>query len=151
MSAFFEELSRIGKLSSCAKLFDWLFDETRFDHFTQTDITRITTVVHKLLTKEKIKYLPMSRLQMFSYSPCSESEQVFAFQTSKSAGRDFIRHIRNGIAHGQASISIIKKESCVRIVDYYDHVEKEKLSSYIRIPLKTFISILQLSQNKGVK
>ena len=150
MNSFFETLKSSGKLASCAQLFDWLFNENRFDGYSHPEKTRITREVHKLLDKNKIRYVPLDKDDMSAYSAQSETERVFAFQTSSAEGRDFFRHIRNGIAHGHAVISPKKREMYVTLEDYYDQTKRANRSSYMNIPLRVFISILKLGANKGV-
>lgn len=151
MNSFFETLNNLGELTSCAKYFDWLFDEARFDNYSQADLSKITTTVHKLLEKSNVKYLPLSKIHMIGYTPNSKSEKVFVFYTNKSARKDFYKHIRNGIAHGHASVTTKNKELYITLVDYFDPVKREKRSSYTNISLNLFISILQYGLNKGIK
>ena len=64
---------------------------------------------------------------------------------SNSIGKDFIRHIRNGIAHGQTKI--IKRENTlyIEILDFKDKDKSlDKQTGYIYIPLSYVVDIYKI-------
>ena len=83
------------------------------------------------------------------------------FSSSGSLGQDFVRHIRNGIAHGHAEVYKAAGVDYVEITDYMKGKDTDPIqTAYIAIPLSYLDSILRLyreveegssHQKKGLK
>ena len=55
---------------------------------------------------------------------------------SESFARDLIRHIRNGIAHGESTVCNVDSELYIEVIDYSDKTKSpEKQTAYLFIPL----------------
>lgn len=57
-----------------------------------------------------------------------------------SEGRDWVRHIRNGIAHGNTTVRRIKDEYVVEMIDF--HTDGKTQTAYILMPLNYLMEIM---------
>ena len=64
------------------------------------------------------------------------------FSSSGSLGQDFIRHIRNGIAHGQAEFYKVKEADYIQIIDK----GAKGQSAFIAMPISHLERIHQIHQ-----
>lgn len=68
---------------------------------------------------------------------------VIIMSSTESEGRDFLRHLRNGIAHGSASIYNVSTGLFLEITDYKDDTHK-KQTAYFAIKADSFLRITAL-------
>ena len=65
----------------------------------------------------------------------------------KSEGRDWVRHIRNAIAHGNVNVRKIKGEPILEMRDFQP--DKKKQTAYILIPICYLDLIKKAYKNVG--
>ena len=128
-----------------APILDWLFDDLKFSEGRNWNGGYTSSYTKKL---KKLKYLSEKEKRVH-HGPCQIDD--FPNQSGKkgrkrapyivmssrdSFARDLIRHIRNGIAHGEAEISKVKDNLYIEITDYFDKTQKpEKQTAYLFLPL----------------
>ncbi len=150
MSKFFDKLESERLLSSWASTLDWLFDDTKFSETNNWNSGYVGQFTKRV---KKLKYLS-NKDKRITYGKVNCGD--FPNQNSKSRrkrtpyivmksgdcfARDLIRHIRNGIAHGQTNIYKFKSDLYIEIMDYSDKSKSpEKQTAFICIPLFYIVS-----------
>ena len=145
MSNFFNQLVSENLISDWASTLDWLFDDLKFSR--ERNWNRGYT---GFFTK-RVRQIPglNDKSECFIYSKIKHSDfpnqikgrrrkrsTLIMISQGDSIARDLIRHIRNGIAHGQTQIYKVKEELYIEIIDYSDKSKTpEKQTAFICIPL----------------
>ena len=121
MNGVFQALRDEKQLNDWANLFDWLFDDDRFDErcgWTGGYIGAFTKKTKKLFENFGVNY-NYARCKELTF--CRTSNHTIAFfSAGESEGRDLVRHIRNGIAHGRTVMQKINDELYIEIKDFKD-------------------------------
>lgn len=122
MNRFFQDLAKNNRLTKRDEELDWLFDESKFcpkEKWTQERIKRLTKHIQEIMYEyteiekgiQKCTGKGLDSLSIDKGHSC-------AYRTSpNSISRDFIKHIRNGIAHGQCTLYKKNKHYFVEIID----------------------------------
>lgn len=137
MSNFFKEIVDYQQIYNLSETIDWLFDDNKFlaeNGWRPEAVGRLTKKIKKLpyFGKDNYKYDAVKNLR-FPKRQCRTIKAFFSNGNSES--KDFIRHIRNGIAHGNARcVDLKKNELYIEIKDYKDHSRKNQ-TAYILIPI----------------
>ena len=153
MGKFFNCLVSENLINDWASTLDWLFDDSKFSKARNWN-GGYTSLFTKRI--KKLKYLSNNEKRVF-YGKCNSNEfpnqnrpkrkkrlPYIIMTAGDSFARDLIRHIRNGIAHGEAVISKVKDTLYIEIIDYSDKTKsQDKQTAYLFIPL-TYIT--QFSQ-----
>ncbi len=148
MAHLFRRLDEISIYQDWADLFDWLFDDNRFKNWTSGYVGSLA---------KKIKRLPHVGNNTYRYAkvdevvfPTSQNNRTFCILMTRGDGeaKDLIRHIRNGIAHGNAKIVNVSGERYIEILDYS---KGGRQSAYLCIPVSYIQQIYQLYEdvNRG--
>lgn len=122
-----------GNLSSYGRIIDWWLSERKFSDWDKKEITRFTKKLHNMkgFSKERdLKYCAVKNLAF--PKKASRYPQVWMAKGG-AEGRDWVRHIRNGIAHGNVTVRMIKGECVLEILDF--HSDEKTQTAYILIPL----------------
>lgn len=146
MGAFFSQLVGADLLESWASTLDWLFNDDRFSSIKGWDkakVCRFTKQVKKLAGFTKESFL-CCRLDTIAFPNAENPPRIaniptILMGTGEAEGRALVRHIRNGIAHGNSRCFKIKKELYIEIIDYGKaesaKITKTNQTAYICIPL----------------
>ncbi len=119
MSKLFNGLASEGMLNDWAEILDWLFDDNRFSPDNGWTSGYVGAFI------KKVKRIPNIGDSNYSYESIKKlnipehKTSTITIMHSKSDGesRDLVRHIRNGIAHGRATLSKPKGELHIEIRD----------------------------------
>lgn len=137
MGKLFANLANNHLLSDWAETLDWLLDDKRFSRekgWNRGRVSKYTKSVKKLFNADaNKKNFVCANLADLDISTGRRPMYPFVMMTNDgSIGKSLVRHIRNGIAHGNANI--IKKggETLIKIDDYNS---KAKQTAHICIPL----------------
>ncbi len=146
---FFTYISKNEDVNEWAVALDWFLSN---DHFKKTGWKSYISVFTKKITKidglegVDIKYGEEGDLNYPARRPrgCRIVIEQYDKQ-KKSIGKDFVRHIRNGIAHGRAHFVKLnsektRKKNYIEIKDYRDDNEKHQ-TGYLLIPKHSLIEI----------
>ena len=146
MSRLFTELVESNLFKDWANTLDWLFDdESRFSEqkgwsrgYVGAFIKRIKKMPN--WCKDENYHYGQISLELFEKlknSSCTDTPKIY-MSKSNGEGRDLIRHIRNGIAHGKTYPYKHNGVLCVKIFDY----NKNKVpTAYISFPIHYIIEI----------
>jgi hypothetical protein len=146
LSGFFTYLSKKGIFGEWASVLDWFLSSKHFDSDKWDDyISVFTKNVKKIkcIENAEIKYDVAGKLKFPAKRP--KSTKIIHAKTKDKRnggglGRDFVRHIRNGIAHGRLEIIPINKEDFIEIKDYSND-KLEQQTAYIFVPRDCLIEI----------
>lgn len=146
MGKFFEHLISENKYCEWAATLDWLFDDLKFSSERNWNGGYVGSFTRKI---KKLKYLSDNsnsvwhgKVQVKDFPNQNKTrkkakENCIIMKAGDSFARDLVRHIRNGIAHGQATITNSKCELYIEIIDYSDKSKSaDKQTAYIYIPME---------------
>lgn len=132
---------------------DWLFWGDKFnksDGWTSRKTNQLTNQIKNLDCFSAYNYenFTHGNQEKLVFPKCHKNSvnAIFTTDIDRSVCKDFIRHLRNGIAHGRAKHRKIKNTLYIEICDYKDDSLKIQ-TAYILIPLDTFIRIQVLYKN----
>ena len=146
-NTFITYIVKHGLAEKWAPALDWYLSPKHFEHENwKTYISVFTKRIKRLdyLKNVEIKYGKEGTLTFPAKTP--KSTRIILEQTSKdskSVGKDFVRHIRNGIAHGRAKFLKIRDDDFVEIKDYSDD-KQTRQTAYILVHRDCLISIYDL-------
>lgn len=139
MEKMFKEIANRGLLEEWAEILDWLFDDSKFSK----DIgwNRGYT---GLFAKRIQRFSGFSKDKTFVWKSDTEIQlpgkntkrtaPYVAFTKGDGIARDFVRHMRNGIAHGLTYLFNQKGALCIEIIDFSDKGKKNQ-TAYFSIPI----------------
>lgn len=117
-----------------------LFDDNRFsiqNGWTSGYLCSFIKKVKKIDNFKLNKYEYGSKKNLkFNYN--ENEEFIFVHSKKDGEARDLVRHIRNGIAHGNVQFIRIKNKELLKIVDYGKNLEQ---TAYIIISFEQLKSI----------
>ena len=122
MNRFFQDLAKNNRLTKRDEELDWLFDENKFfpeEKWTPGRITRLTKHIQEIMYEHTERGKGIQKCTGKGLDSLSiDKGHSCAYRTSpNSISRDFIRHIRNGIAHGHCTLYKKNKHYFVEIID----------------------------------
>ena len=153
-NTFFTYLSKHGMMDEWAPALDWYLSNEHFEaEKWKNYISVFTKRIKKIdsLNNIDIKYGPEGSLSFPARRP--NSTKVILEQTRRnkdSIGKDFVRHIRNGMAHGRTRFLTIGQKEYIEIKDYKDDLQ-QKQSAYILAPKECLLEIYKIYSELKVK
>lgn len=141
MGQFFQDLYKLDKKQDWDKILDWLFDDNRFSNdigWNKDKSQKFTVEIKREKGFSKLEnnyfYLPLKKLDCNSLKHSYRKKNcpfLILQKGDDGESKGLIRHIRNGIAHGNAHI-ISQKNPFIEIIDI-NKVKQQ--TAYIYIPL----------------
>lgn len=148
MTKLFADLSNEGLLDHWAKIFDWLFDDDRFSIEKGWSSGRVGAFA------KNAKRLPFFGENTYQYAaqknlkiprPNTARKSIcFIHANGSGEAKDIVRHIRNGVAHGNAQIY---KTEGVLYIEIRDYSFSQKQTAYINMPLHYIADMYAICQN----
>ena len=143
MAKFFVNLQNFNLYEDYCVILDWLLSDDRFSNkkgwnkgfvgnFTKK-ILKISNIVRSDYRYGMIKDLSFKDKKMFT----------IIFSSNEGQGKGLIKHIRNSIAHGNATLSVKKSNLWIEM---YDFNRKKEQTAYIHIPIETIKEIYKTYQ-----
>lgn len=121
MSNFFQKIVDYQLFNEWAETLDWLVDDNKFDEtigWTSGYIGSLSKKIQKLDGFSKDKTYCHLAIKNLSFPMQTTNAVVALFSNGNSECKDFIRHIRNGIAHGKTNCMKHNNELFIEIKDY---------------------------------
>ena len=152
---FFSKLNGREYLATYAVILDWLFDDSKFDKHkwdNKNKVQAFTKAFHKIkgVSKNRIYYGAKKSI-CFPKKGSYETIPLFTFYLARgqSESKDLIRHIRNGIAHGNVNLHMGKRELIVELLDFgKESTCIDGQTAYMVFPLSFLNDIHSLYINK---
>lgn len=123
-----------------ASFFDWLFAD-KFDKNLWSNQNRVQSMAKRIrklngLRREDficdaLKRITLPEAGTFKSQRCP----TILFGEGDGEARGWIRHIRNGIAHGNCHAVLINGEPCLELLDFSDDSHRNQ-TAYILVPLE---------------
>lgn len=145
MGKVFNRLVSEKLIEEWALTLDWLFDDLKFSNDRNWNrgytsfFTKKVKKLEYLSDKEKrTKYGKCDCTEFPNQNKNQNKERLpyIVMSKSESFARDLIRHIRNGIAHGESTVCNVDSELYIEVIDYSDKTKSpEKQTAYLFIPL----------------
>ena len=145
MGKFFNCLVSAELINEWASTLDWLFDDLKFSKSRNWNGGYTSSYTKKL---KKLKYLS-DKEKRVQYGKCKSKDfpnqcenqrkkrtPFIMMSSGDGFARDLIRHIRNGLAHGETNISKVKEDLYIEIIDFSDKTKKlDRQTAYLFLPL----------------
>ena len=136
MSNFFKDLLYKNLIHEWTPILDWLFDDSKFDKkiWSSGFVGSFTKKVKKLDHIRKDNYEYCKRDEIIFPTKFDKNDPVkIKMVAGNGEARDIIRHIRNGVAHGQSKLLTGKEITYIEIIDYNKNREQ---TAYISLPIE---------------
>lgn len=133
-------------INEWAEILDWLLDENKFSpqkRWTPQKVGLFTKSVKRQLSVKDANYKYDSVKNLCFKTTSNENTMIFS--RSESEGRDIVRHIRNGIAHGRCEI---RKSRNVLFIQIKDYNRTGDQTAYMYIPLDSIRTIHKIYKEK---
>lgn len=158
MEKFFKYLKSSASLNDFAEALDWLFDDQKFSEERNWNRGYVSKYTKKIKAQ---KHLSNAENRVY-YGKCiakdfEKNDDRLPYITMKSGdsfARDLIRHIRNGIAHGNTNIIIRNGIPHVEINDYSDKPKSQnKQTAKMFLPISYITEFYKLYEeiNKSIR
>ena len=149
MARLFSALVSLDLIDTWAETLDWMFDDNKFPKSRRWNIGHVGSFTKKVKRLDNIKKdcIVCGNDASKIYGKINKSKikarDIFIVMNDNDCfGRNLIRHIRNGIAHGRTKIYKIKNIQYIEIMDFKDNSgDLEKQTAYINIPLSYITKI----------
>lgn len=139
MSGFFEFLVDKKLYEEWAKTLDWLIDDGKFDPKKGWGRGKVGNYIKRV---EKLPHISRSQFKEdLSSPPLNNDEPIFIYGKGDGKTRGLVRHLRNGIAHGNTRFYKTKEgELYIEIIDYSDDATKKnrKQTAFLAFPVTLF-------------
>lgn len=140
---FFCDLVDCNLIKEWAEILDWLFDENRFSKeqgWSSGYVGKFTKKVNCLPMMSNNK--KVSALKNLEFPKKTTSNLVMVIMgKSGSEGKDIVRHIRNGVAHGHVRIKNCKSQLWIEIEDFNRNKQQ---TAYLFFPIDYIKKIHQI-------
>ncbi len=152
----FDGLVEEGLFNSWAKLLDWLFDDKRFSvdrGWTSGYVGTFIKKVKRIPNLGEKEYIYDS-IKNINFSSCKSQGLMIAHTKGDGESRDFVRHIRNGIAHGKTRLL---KPNGVLYIEILDYNKSGEQTAYMFMPIDYIAKIYDIykqvekSKNNSIK
>lgn len=136
MGTLFHDVESKHLEPNWAFIIDWLFDETRFesDSWNSNAKGRFTRAISSSRFFDESSFGKKTRVHKYPIynSKRNRKKKPFAvFSSRESLGVDFLKHIRNGIAHGNAEWYTANGKDYIQIRDSHNGHQ----TGFIAIPI----------------
>ena len=141
MAEFFKELKKQNLIDEWGEILDWLLSEERFLSSKGWD-KHVGDFTRRVKNSKKCPYIEwkIKKARDIDWKKDSKEKFIVLMQKTnkkeKSQARNLIRHIRNGIAHGNAEIKSNGVRNMIEIKDYWVTKKAKKQTAFMRFPLK---------------
>jgi len=147
MGSFFKEVEARQALPNAAAIFDWLLDDNRFqgNSWTKNNKAKFTKQVKRLDGFSDKAFRKKTSNEAYP-AACGgkrnrRMKPYALFSVGSSLGVDFVRHIRNAIAHGHINLYTSGNQTYLEAIDYS---RNKAQSSYIAMPITYLESIFNI-------
>ena len=134
---FFKDLQSYDVCLDVADILDWLLTEHRFDspNWNQTMKGRFTKRLKRLEGFDGDRFAKKDRGHPYPRMASARNRKrkpLAVFSSRRSLGEDFVRHVRNGIAHGHATCYTANRVPYVEIRDY----NRGSQTAFVAMPIE---------------
>lgn len=120
MNNFFTQMRTKQEYDEWASILGWLFDDNRFSKekgWEKGRVTKFTKQAKRQLGFSDNNFIKVPVKDEKLKSDMPKDSKTVVMVSSESLGRDFVRHIRNGIAHGHVDFFKHHSELWLEITD----------------------------------
>ena len=141
MGKLFANLVSEGLFNDWASLLDWFFNDNKFEGWSPNKVGKLTKRIKKLpnVGKRNYDYDSLKRLS-FPKKPKRKNVRIIIGK-SDSEVKDWVRHLRNGIAHGRTNT---KKQDGVLWIEIEDFNKNGMQTAYMFMPMDYILKIHRL-------
>jgi len=111
-------------LVSYGRVIDWWLSEGKFEDWAKDDVGNLTKKLHLLQGFSKNRDLHYESAKRLSFPKKAQRYPQVWISKGSSEGRDWVRHIRNGIAHGNVTVRANKGEPIRRCCSFLFGMEQ---------------------------
>ena len=154
MGNLFQNIVDDNLFNDWAATLDWLFNDKKFDAtkgWTSGYVRSLTTKVQGICGFSKDKTYCHNAIKHLTFPTTRDKTILALFSNGDSECKDFIRHIRNGIAHGNTHCIRKKGELYIEIKDYDSTGKTQTAYFYFPISYITQVHKLYMDVEKSIK
>lgn len=144
MKGFFTQLDENNLIKEWVDVLDWILNDHRFSPdkgWSSGYVGQFTKKVKKFDGFGESGFMSKPQKELVFPNESVGFTPLVLMQKDQSEGKELIRHIRNGIAHGRTSIKK-KSELYIEICDYRSDGITQ--SAYINMPLRYVVDMQKL-------
>lgn len=152
---FFESFFAEFPYEKWIVVFDWLFDDRKYDDWSSPELGNFVKEFKKHDAIKNGKYVCGKRTEVtpedYNRKRCKNKKSIVIMIKGAGEGRDLVRHIRNGIAHGRAMLCTRQGTRCLEMTDYGkfgEKTEKGGQTAYLLIPVDFVYYLYELYCHK---
>lgn len=155
MGNFFHKLFSENIVEEWTLALDWIFDDNKFSKdnnwnrgYTGSFTSKVKKLKYLSNDEKRVKYGKINYTDLDKKIKENKNKcyPYLIFNGQNCFAKDLIRHIRNGIAHGHSSISKVRDELYIEIMDYKSDSLKLQ-TAYIYIPLSYILEFNRIYNN----
>lgn len=137
-NTFFRDLVSQSLIDEWAGNIDWLLNDNKFEKWIKNDKIKYTKLIKNYLKNNSIDY---RKLKIDELKSVKLKRNNYAYiSSSESECIDLIKHIRNGIAHGNCTIKKEKNKVLYLVITDYNS-SKKAITAKLSIPIDTISNI----------
>lgn len=141
----FNQLLEMGLIEEWVPVLDWLLNDSRFSVECGWNKQKKTSFTNKIKSQFFKDCWMTTNSKNANWEINSEmTHYVKMVDSGKPIGECFVRHIRNGIAHGRTKIIKQNEDIIFEIYDYKISNTGKKQTAYIKMPIRELINIYEL-------
>ena len=154
----FSRLSEMRLIEEWVPVLDWLLDDSRFSAERGWNQQKKTSFTNEV--KKRFNNWIITKLKDATWEPQPQKTHYVKMTKDGSVGESFVRHIRNGIAHGNTEIVRQRQDenkaaiTLLKIYDYKISKGTQNQTAYIKMPVNELVDIYKLYieiQEKGME
>ena len=142
----FSRLSEMRLIEEWVPVLDWLLDDSRFSAERGWNQQKKTSFTNEV--KKRFNNWIITKLKDATWEPQPQKTHYVKMTKDGSVGESFVRHIRNGIAHGNTEIVRQRQDenkaaiTLLKIYDYKISKGTQNQTAYIKMPVNELVDIL---------
>jgi|GEM_PF-852538 hypothetical protein len=150
----FSTLLKREEFSHYADTLDWLLSDSKFSKLVwdQQKVQQLTKSIYKIkgFSRDRLFYGSKKKLDFPKHGEyLHHLSFTFYVARGESIAKDLIRHIRNGIAHGNITLHDVKGNLIVELLDFgKESKQSDGQTAYMVFPLYFLKEIYSLYQQK---
>lgn len=155
---FFESFFAEYSYENWIAFFDWLFNDDKFEGWLPSDLGGYVKEYKKHYVIKNGLYVCGKRSEVrpedYNKKKCRTKKSIVIMINGSGEGRDLVRHIRNGIAHGRVTLCTRNGTRCLELTDYGkfgNKAEKGGQTAYMLIPVDFVYYLFELYSTRQTK
>ena len=148
---FLEQFFIEFKYADWISIFDWLLDDAKFDNWSKQKLNLFVSEYKKLNDVSQGLFVydkkAVANPSKYDRKKSRSRKSIIIMVKGQGQAKDIVRHIRNGIFHGRATLCTRNGIRCLELADfgkYGDKNERGGQTAYMLIPVYLLSEIFKI-------